>query len=167
MADDKTIHLTVAGTEAAVSVLRRHMLTELLLAKVLGIPWSRVHEEADRLEHDLSPETAAKVAELLRDAAVCPHGNPLPGREAVTEALIPLLEAIPGRHYILARIHEEIERDQQLMAFLERELPDSRSRCPGDRDLAVQRDGDPALRGPSGRSRAVGGPPYLAQRSIG
>jgi DtxR family Mn-dependent transcriptional regulator len=90
-----------------------------LLAQVLGIPWSRVHEEADRLEHDLSPETAARVAELLRDAAVCPHGNPMPGREAVTDALIPLLEGIPGQPYALARIHEEIERDRQLMAFLE------------------------------------------------
>ena len=119
MADDKTIHLTAAGTEAAVSVLRRHMLTELLLAQVLGIPWSRVHEEADRLEHDLSAETAARVAELVRDAAVCPHGNPIPGNEALTESLIPLLDAIPGHTYLLARVHEEIERDQQLMAFLE------------------------------------------------
>lgn len=119
MADDKTIHLTAAGTEAAISVLRRHMLTELLLAQVLGIPWSRVHEEADRLEHDLSAETAARVAELVRDAAVCPHGNPIPGHEEITETLIPLLEAVPGRGYLLARVHEEIERDQQLMAYLE------------------------------------------------
>ena len=119
MAEDKTIHLTAAGNEAAISVLRRHMLTELLLAQVLGIPWSRVHEEADRLEHDLSPETAARVAELVRDAAVCPHGNPIPGHEDITEGSIPLLDAIPGRTYLLARVHEEIERDQQLMAFLE------------------------------------------------
>jgi DtxR family Mn-dependent transcriptional regulator len=119
MADDKTIHLTEAGREAAISVLRRHMLTELLLAKVLGIPWSRVHEEADRLEHDLSPETAARVAEIVRDAVVCPHGNPMPGHESITANLIPLLEAEPGQRYALARIHEEIERNPRLMAFLE------------------------------------------------
>jgi DtxR family Mn-dependent transcriptional regulator len=100
-------------------VLRRHMLTELLLAKVLGIPWSRVHEEADRLEHDLSPETTARVAELVCDAVACPHGNPMPGHEAITARLVPLLEAQPECSYALARIHEEIERVPQLMAFLE------------------------------------------------
>ncbi len=116
---DKTIHLTEAGRRAAASVVRRHMLTELLLARVLNVPWSRVHEEADQLEHDLSAETAARVAELLDDTAVCPHGNPLPGEENSVSSLRPLLEAIPGRSYLLARVHEEIERRGDLMSFFE------------------------------------------------
>jgi DtxR family transcriptional regulator, Mn-dependent transcriptional regulator len=119
MAEDKSIHLTEAGRGAAASVVRRHMLTELLLARVLGVPWSRVHEEAHKLEHDLTPETTARVAEVVSDSTVCPHGNPLPGYEAVTAGLIPLLDAEPGQRYILARVHEEIERDAHLMAFLE------------------------------------------------
>jgi len=119
MADDKSIHLTEAGHRAAASVVRRHMLTELLLARVLGVPWSRVHEEAHKIEHDLSPETTARVAEVVSDSRVCPHGNPLPGYEAVTTGLLPLLEAEPGKRYVLARVHEEIERDPRQMAFLE------------------------------------------------
>jgi DtxR family transcriptional regulator, Mn-dependent transcriptional regulator len=120
MAPDKTIHLTDAGRRAAASVVRRHMLTELLLARVLNVPWSRVHEEADLLEHNLSPETAARVAELLENADVCPHGNPLPGQESSVMDLVPLLEAEPGRNYVLARVHEEIERHGDLMDYFER-----------------------------------------------
>jgi DtxR family Mn-dependent transcriptional regulator len=119
MSDDKTIHLTPAGKAAAVSVVRRHMLTELLLARVLNVPWSRLHDEADRLEHDLSTDTSQRVASVVEDASVCPHGNPMPGHEALTEALIPLLEAEPGCRYTLARVHEQVERDAALMAFLE------------------------------------------------
>ncbi len=116
---DKTIHLTEAGQRAAASVVRRHMLTELLLARILNVPWSRVHQEADLLEHGLSADTAARLAEFLDEAAVCPHGNPLPGEENRVSAQQPLLEATPGRRYLLARVHEEIERQSDLMAFLE------------------------------------------------
>lgn len=119
MAEDKTIHLTEAGRRAAASVVRRHMLTELLLARVLGVPWSRVHEEAHKLEHNLTTETAARVAEVVNESTVCPHGNPLPGHEALTEELIPLLSAAPGQRYLLARVHEEIERNPRMMTFLE------------------------------------------------
>jgi len=119
MDEDKSIHLTRAGREAAASVLRRHMLTELLLAKVLGVPWSKVHEEAHELEHGLSAETTARLAAVVENPDVCPHGNPLPGHEGVTSQLVPLLQAEPGRVYKLARIHEAAEQSPALMAFLE------------------------------------------------
>lgn len=120
MDENKTIHLTEAGRKAAASVLRRHMLTELLLAKVLGVPWSKVHEEAHRLEHAFSSETTARVAEIVDDASVCPHGNPLPGREDVTSHLLPLLEAKVDQLYTLARVSEEIELNPKLMSYLEK-----------------------------------------------
>lgn len=119
MAPDKTIHLTEVGWRAAASVVRRHMLTELLLARVLNVPWSRVHEEADQLEHGLSSETAARVEALLESADLCPHGNPLPGQEDAVSMLIPLSECEPERNYILARIHEEAERQSDLLRYLE------------------------------------------------
>jgi DtxR family Mn-dependent transcriptional regulator len=115
----KQVHLTDKGREAAVSLVRRHMLTELLLAKVLGIPWSQVHAEADRMEHNMSASTAARVAELVSDPTHCPHGNPFPGHEELSDDLVPLLEAEVGRCYTLARVHEEIERNHELMTFLE------------------------------------------------
>lgn len=117
---DRRIRLTRRGREAAASLVRRHMLTELLLARVLGLPWSKVHEEADRIEHGLSSETADRVAELVEDVSACPHGNPLPGSEGPAEAWIPLLEAETHIPYVLVRVHEEIERQGELMAYLER-----------------------------------------------
>jgi DtxR family Mn-dependent transcriptional regulator len=115
----KQVHLTAKGREAAVSVVRRHMLTELLLARVLGIPWSQVHAEADRMEHNMSASTADRVAELMSDSTHCPHGNPMPGHEGLSSELVPLLEAEITGCYTLARVHEEIERNPELMGFLE------------------------------------------------
>ena len=120
MSDDKSIRLTEAGREAATSVIRRHMLTELLLARILGVPWSKVHEEADRMAHGVSAEIADRVANAVKHPRVCPHGNPMPGHEEITERLVPLLEAEPGAEYVLARIHEELERNPDLMAYFER-----------------------------------------------
>jgi DtxR family Mn-dependent transcriptional regulator len=117
---DRRIRLTRRGGEAAASLVRRHMLTELLLARVLGIPWSKVHEEADRIEHGLSSETADRVAELVEDASACPHGNPIPGSAGPSESWIPLFEAKTHSPYVLVRVHEEIERQNELMAYLER-----------------------------------------------
>ncbi len=130
MLADKSIHLTDAGREAAIAVVQRHMLVELLLARILGVPWSQVHEEADRIEHSMSAETTARVAHVVEYAQVCPHGNPMPGHEDVTADLLPLLDVEIGIDYTLARIHEEAERNAELMAFLERNqlLPGSRIR---------------------------------------
>ncbi|MEN6479243.1 MAG: metal-dependent transcriptional regulator [Anaerolineales bacterium] len=119
MHDDKTIHLTDAGLELAAAVVRRHMLTELLLARVLDVPWARVHEEADRLEHAMSADIAARVAELVDNPDLCPHGNPLPGHEQEAELFVPLLACPVGGPYVLARVHEEVERNSELMAYLE------------------------------------------------
>jgi DtxR family Mn-dependent transcriptional regulator len=119
MRDDKTIHLTEAGLDMATSVVRRHMLTELLLARVLGVPWARVHAEADRMEHGLSADIAARVADLMDDSNLCPHGNPLPGYEHEASRFAPLLDCQPGAQYTVARVHEEVERNAELMQFLE------------------------------------------------
>lgn len=119
MAKDKTIDLTEAGRKIAASVVRRHMLTELLLARVLGTSWSRVHKEADLLEHGLSQETAERVANMVRESHTCPHGNPLPGYEELLDENEHILTVPAGREYLLARIGEEAERDDELMAFLE------------------------------------------------
>lgn len=115
----KEIHLTQAGREAAVSLLRRHMLSEVLLARILGVPWSRVHEEADRMEHTISQETMERMIERLDAPQTCPHGNPLPGYEALLENWKPLTELQAGQEIILKRIHESAEEKLDLLKYLE------------------------------------------------
>jgi DtxR family Mn-dependent transcriptional regulator len=115
----KGIHLTKTGRDAAGSVIRRHMLTEWLLTRMLKIPWSKAHAEAHQMEHTISDETEAQMRANLDDPQVCPHGNPLPGYEAVAAGWVPLTEAAAGDRVIIRRIHESAEADVQLLEFLE------------------------------------------------
>jgi DtxR family transcriptional regulator, Mn-dependent transcriptional regulator len=75
------VRLTADGRRVALEVLRHHRLLELFLAKELGMPWDRVHAEAEVLEHVLSDELEALIAARLGDPTVDPHGDPIPTAE--------------------------------------------------------------------------------------
>jgi DtxR family Mn-dependent transcriptional regulator len=115
----KEIRLTDKGREAAQSVLRRHMLSELLLARLLNVPWSQVHHEADEMEHTISRDTMVRLQERLDDPQTCPHGNPLPGHEGLLKQWIPLTETETGDRITIKRVHESAEENRDLMRFLE------------------------------------------------
>ncbi|GAP16039.1 iron (metal) dependent repressor, DtxR family [Longilinea arvoryzae] len=115
----KAIRLTPKGLEAARSVIRRHMLTEWMLARMLKVPWSRVHAEADQIEHTISDQIETQLRSNLDDPQVCPHGNPLPGYEYVAEGWIALTEVPGGTRVTIRRIHEIIEDDPDLLEYLE------------------------------------------------
>jgi DtxR family Mn-dependent transcriptional regulator len=73
--------LTGEGRKQALGVLRRHRLSERLFADVLGLPWDRVHDEAMRFEHALTPEAETRLATLLNHPETCPHGGPIPAAD--------------------------------------------------------------------------------------
>jgi DtxR family Mn-dependent transcriptional regulator len=81
------VRLTEAGRRVALEVLRHHRLLELYLAKSLGVPWDRVHDEAEVLEHHLSEELEELIAAKLGDPTHDPHGDPIPTRDLELEAL--------------------------------------------------------------------------------
>ncbi len=72
------VRLTKRGRRVALEVLRHHRLIELFLAAELGMPWDRVHDEAEVLEHVLSEDLERLIAERLGDPTVDPHGDPIP-----------------------------------------------------------------------------------------
>jgi DtxR family Mn-dependent transcriptional regulator len=115
----KGAHLTEAGCDAASSVIRRHMLTEWMLARMLKVPWSRVHAEADQLEHSISAEIEDQMRTNLDNPQFCPHGNPLPGYEHAADQWLPLIEVPAGEQVIIRRIHETAEEDPELLKYLE------------------------------------------------
>jgi DtxR family transcriptional regulator, Mn-dependent transcriptional regulator len=115
----KGIHLTEAGCKAAGSVIRRHMLTEWMLARMLKVPWSSVHAEADQIEHSISDEIEDQMRASLDDPQTCPHGNPLPGYEHVAADWPALTTVRAGQKLIIRRIHETAEDDHELLQFLE------------------------------------------------
>ena len=75
------VRLTESGVRVALEVLRHHRLLELFLAEELGVPWDRVHAEAEILEHVLSEELEARIAAKLGDPVSDPHGDPIPSPE--------------------------------------------------------------------------------------
>jgi DtxR family Mn-dependent transcriptional regulator len=115
----KDIRLTPKGCEAASSVIRRHMLTEWMLARMLKVPWSHVHAEADQIEHTISDEIETQMRANLDNPQLCPHGNPLPGYEYVAAGWLPITDVLPGEKIIIRRIHETAEENPDLLEFLE------------------------------------------------
>ena len=115
----KGISLTAAGLQAAQSVIRRHMLTEWMLARMLNVPWSRIHDEAHQIEHTISDDIEARLQSNLDDPHLCPHGNPLPGYEHITTDWVPLTEVTAGETVTIRRIHENAEGNPELLRFLE------------------------------------------------
>ncbi len=96
------VRLTVAGERLALEMLRHHRLLELYLAEHLDVPWDRVHEEAEALEHVLSEELEARIAAKLGNPTHDPHGDPIPSRDLVidegrTEALNSVATGQSGR----------------------------------------------------------------------
>ncbi|GIM89378.1 DtxR family transcriptional regulator [Paractinoplanes toevensis] len=79
--NDRHLVLTAAGRVAAVAVMRKHRLAELLLVNVIGMPYEEAHEEACRWEHVMSDSVERKVYELLNRPTRSPYGNPIPGLE--------------------------------------------------------------------------------------
>ena len=91
----KGVKLTAGGRRVALEVLRHHRLLELYLAESLGVPWDRVHDEAEILEHVLSEELEELIAAKLGNPTHDPHGDPIPNaaleiEERPTEALASL-----------------------------------------------------------------------------
>src|SRR5437588_6121503 len=79
------VSLTDQGKRVALEVIRHHRLLELYLVESLGVPWDRVHEEAEVLEHVLSEELEELIAAKLGDPTHDPHGDPIPTRDLEIE----------------------------------------------------------------------------------
>ncbi len=81
--NDRHLVLTEEGRTAAISVMRKHRLAELLLVNVIGMPYEEAHDEACRWEHVMSDSVEKKVYELLNKPTRSPYGNPIPGLDAL------------------------------------------------------------------------------------
>jgi DtxR family Mn-dependent transcriptional regulator len=106
-AADKTLGFTESGREHAESVVRRHRLVERFLTDVLGIPWDEVHEEAERMEHAMSPRLEASMRAAIGDATTCPHGHPIVA--GAREPGVPLADVEQGASVRVLRFENEAE----------------------------------------------------------
>lgn len=81
------VELTPAGRKIALEVIRHHRLLELYLNEVMGVPWDKVHNEAEKLEHAISEELEDRIDELLGFPTKDPHGAPIPSRTGKVEKI--------------------------------------------------------------------------------
>ena len=131
-ADDKSLSFTDEGRDHAQAIVRRHRLIERFLTDVLGIPWDEVHEEAERLEHAMSPVLEERMLAAIGDATTCPHGHPIV--EGAREHGVLLADVAPGADVIVLRFENEAEellhylKDAGLHPGLEGKLESSRRR---------------------------------------
>ena len=152
------VELTEAGRHLAEVVVRRHRLAERFLVEVLGLPWVKVHEEAEVWEHAISDQVEKAMWAKLGDPKTCPHGNPIPGAGYAAPPIEPLAE-VGDRIAVLERISEELELDDAVMDFL-----DTNGLRPGARVEAVTRTPDGTLTVRVNDGRQVGLGPFIAQR---
>src|SRR3954452_10213839 len=109
--------LTPEGERVALEVIRHHRLLELFLAEVLGMPWDRVHEEAEVLEHHISEELEELIAAKLGEPAIDPHGDPIPDRDLAIEAddSVALTDLDPGEEGVFTRVSDS---DGSMLRYL-------------------------------------------------
>ncbi|HET8952240.1 MAG TPA: metal-dependent transcriptional regulator [Solirubrobacteraceae bacterium] len=111
------VELTPEGRRVALRVLRHHRLLETYLAESLGVPWDRVHQEAEVLEHVLSDELEALIAAKLGHPTHDPHGDPIPSAELVLEerACVCLASLEAGAAGVLVRVSDA---DPEMLRYL-------------------------------------------------
>lgn len=137
---DKILKLTPEGLEEAEQITRRHRMIERFLTDVLGIPWDEVHEEAERLEHAMSPVLEERMRAAIGNAKTCPHGHPIEGRR---EEGAPLADVEVGASVVVLRFENEAE---SLLQYLKQVGIE-----PGlEGELAAADDETVTVRSPSG-----------------
>jgi DtxR family Mn-dependent transcriptional regulator len=106
-AGDKTISFTPTGLEQAEEIVRRHRLIERFLTDVLNVPWDEVHEEAERLEHAMSPVLEERMLAAIGDATTCPHGHPINVGQRIDG--VPLADVAVDARVRILRFENEAE----------------------------------------------------------
>lgn len=104
---DKSIEFTETGLEHAEGIVRRHRLIERFLTDVFDIPWDQVHEEAEKLEHWMSPTVEERMLKAIGDADTCPHGHPIFSH--TRQPGVPLADVEVGARVKVLRFENEAE----------------------------------------------------------
>ncbi len=134
------IALSSKGRSTAQHLVLRHRLAEKLLTDVVGLAWTRAHEEAEHLEHGISPEVAALLLKRFGRDSRCPHGVPLFGgmfRLRRKFGALRLAQAGVGASYEVLRVYE---KDPRFLEFL-----DQRNLRPAARLRVLRREYDETM----------------------
>ena len=147
------MRLTPDGRRVALEVIRHHRLLESFLAQALGMPWDRIHDEAEVLEHVISEDLEALIAAKLGNPTVDPHGDPIPSADLeLDEPLTHRMESLqPGDEGLFVRVSDS---DPEMLRYLA-----DRGISPGDTFCVRERQpfGGPLFVAFGGQEHAIGG----------
>jgi DtxR family Mn-dependent transcriptional regulator len=129
---ERTVEFTPSGREHAEQIVSRHRMIERFLTDVVGVPWDDVHEEAEHLEHAMTPRFEAYVRASVGDAKTCPHGHPIRVGDRIDG--VPLADCEPGAKVTILRLENEAE---DLLHYLK-----SAGIDPGMRGEVASNDGE-------------------------
>src|SRR5437588_11083256 len=104
---ERTIEFTDQGRGHAERLVSRHRMSERFLADVVGVPWDDVCEEAEQLEHAMTPRFEAYVRSSVGEAKTCPHGHPIRVGQRIDG--VPLADCAPGAQVTILRLENEAE----------------------------------------------------------
>ena len=104
---ERTIAFTIDGREHAERLVSRHRMIERFLTDVVGVPWDDVHQEAEHLEHAMTPRFEAYVRATVGAAKTCPHGHPIQVGQRIDG--VPLADCEPGTQVKILRLENEAE----------------------------------------------------------
>src|SRR5579864_8861545 len=104
---ERTREFPGSGREHAQRLVSRHRMIERFLTDVVGVPWDDVHEEAEKLEHAMTPRFEAYVRSMVGDAKTCPHGHPIKVGQRIDG--VPLADCEPGTRVQILRLENEAE----------------------------------------------------------
>src|SRR5664279_3194329 len=103
----RAIEFTLEGRGHAERIVSRHRMIERFLTDVVGVPWDDVHEEAEQLEHAMTPRFEAYVRASVGDAKTCPHGHPI--QVGMRICGVPLADCAEGAKVTILRLENEAE----------------------------------------------------------
>ncbi len=160
------VELTPVGERVALEVIRHHRLLELYLAEALGMPWDQVHEEAEVLEHAISPELSELIARKLGNPTHDPHGDPIPTADGEIEArrTRALSDLDPGEHGSFTRVSDS---DPEMLRYLSSRGIERGRRDRGGGPRALRRAAHRALRRERARAGRPAGASYAPRRGVG
>jgi DtxR family transcriptional regulator, Mn-dependent transcriptional regulator len=143
--EDRSLRFTENGREQAEAIVGRHRLIERFLTDVVGIAWDDVHEEAEKLEHAMSPAFEQWMISAVGDAKTCPHGHPIePGKRIPG---VPLADVEVGAQVEVLRFENEAE---DLLHYLK-----NVGMAPGLKGTLAQSNGEEVVLQSNGDSVAV------------
>lgn len=114
----KPVRFTKRGEEMAGKLIRRHRIWEIFLHRIVGMPWEKVHDEAERLEHNASDDLINRMEEMLNFPEYDPHGDPIPAKNGDMPLPRKLIKLSESKAIDVVTVKRVIDFDEEFLRYI-------------------------------------------------